>query len=180
MNIFGLPYTTLISLIVGFTNIIPFFGPFLGAIPSVLLILMVNPVDAIKFLVLILLLQQFDGNVLGPKILGDSTGLDSFWIIFSITLFGAYFGVLGMAIGVPIFALIYAAIKRKVNRSLAAKGVTTNTLEYMELDHMEEGKVIYLTEETKQNSRKTSKKESAIVKLVKKVLKRSDEKTDQK
>lgn len=178
MNIFRLPYTTLISLIVGFTNIIPFFGPFLGAIPSVLLILMVNPVDAIKFLVLILLLQQFDGNVLGPKILGDSTGLDSFWIIFSITLFGAYFGVLGMAIGVPIFALIYAAIKRKVNRSLAAKGVTTNTLEYMELDHMEEGKVIYLTEERKQNSRKTSKKESVIVKLVKKVLKRSDDNTD--
>lgn len=150
-----LPYDILVSVIVGVTNVIPFFGPFLGGIPSALLILMVDPISGLKFIVLILLLQQFDGNILGPKILGDSTGLSSFWVVFSITLFGAYFGIIGMAIGVPIFALIYAWIKRKLNSRLKKKGLATSTREYMYLDRIENNEMIQLTEEKRKNARKS-------------------------
>lgn len=155
MRILNLPYDILVSVIVGVTNVIPFFGPFLGGIPSALLILMVDPISGLKFIVLILLLQQFDGNILGPKILGDSTGLSSFWVVFSITLFGAYFGIIGMAIGVPIFALIYAWIKRKLNSKLKKKGLATSTREYMYLDRIENNEMIQLTEEKRKNARKS-------------------------
>ncbi len=138
MKLLKINYPILISVIIGITNVIPFFGPFIGAIPSILLILLINPFNGIKFLILIILLQAFDGNILGPKILGDSTGLSSFWVIFSITIFGAYFGVVGMAIGVPIFALIYAAFKRKVNRNLISKHLPINTLEYHYLSRVSE------------------------------------------
>lgn len=100
-SIMGTPYPVLISVIIGVTNIVPFFGPYLGAIPSALLILMIDPIQCLYFLIFILVLQQFDGNILGPKILGDSTGLSSFWVIFSITIFGGFMGVPGMVIGVP-------------------------------------------------------------------------------
>ena len=110
-SIIGTPYGVLISCIVGVTNIIPFFGPYIGAIPSALLVLMVNPRQCLYFVIMILILQQVDGNIIGPKILGDSTGLSSFWVIFSITLFGGLFGVIGMIIGVPVFAVIYTAVK---------------------------------------------------------------------
>lgn len=156
MRILHLDYQILISLIIGVTNIIPFFGPFLGAIPSALLILMINPLNGLKFVILILILQQFDGNILGPKILGDSTGLSSFWVIFSITIFGAYFGIIGMAVGVPVFALVYAAIKRKLNTMLHDKGLTTNTKEYMFLEKIEDRQMIQLTEEKRRSSRKSS------------------------
>lgn len=155
MRSLNLPYDILVSVIVGVTNVIPFFGPFLGGIPSALLILMVDPISGLKFIVLILLLQQFDGNILGPKILGDSTGLSSFWVVFSITLFGAYFGIIGMAIGVPIFALIYAWIKRKLNSKLKKKGLATSTREYMYLDRIENNEMIQLTEEKRKNARKS-------------------------
>lgn len=155
MRILKLPYDILVGVIVGVTNVIPFFGPFLGGIPSALLILMVDPISGLKFIVLILLLQQFDGNILGPKILGDSTGLSSFWVVFSITLFGAYFGIIGMAIGVPIFALIYAWIKRKLNSRLKKKGLATSTREYMYLDRIENNEMIQLTEEKRKNARKS-------------------------
>ena len=141
-------------MVVGVTNVIPFFGPFLGGIPCALLILMVDPISGLKFAILILALQQFDGNILGPKILGDSTGLSSFWVIFSITLFGAYFGIVGMAVGVPIFALIYAGIKRKLNTTLQAKGLQTDTKAYMYLDRIENNEMIELTEEKKRTARK--------------------------
>lgn len=155
MRIFKLPYDILVSVIVGVTNMIPFFGPFLGGIPCALLILMVDPISGLKFIVLIVLLQQFDGNILGPKILGDSTGLSSFWVIFSITVFGAYFGIIGMAIGVPIFALIYAWLKRKLNTMLKKKGLATSTKEYMYLDRIENNEMIQLTEEKRKNARKS-------------------------
>ncbi len=100
-SIMGTPYPVLISVIIGVTNIVPFFGPYLGAIPSAFLILMIDPIQCLYFLIFILVLQQFDGNILGPKILGDSTGLSSFWVIFSITIFGGFMGVPGMVIGVP-------------------------------------------------------------------------------
>ncbi len=131
MEILKLPYALLVSVIVGITNIIPFFGPYLGAVPSAIIILMVSPSKALYFLIFILVLQQFDGNILGPKILGDSTGLSSFWVIFSITLFGGLMGILGMFIGVPLFAVIYAAFKTIVNQKLEKKGLTAETAFYM-------------------------------------------------
>lgn len=159
MTIFKINYPVLISVIIGVTNVIPVFGPFLGGIPSVLLILMINPINGLKFAVIVILLQQFDGHILGPKILGDSTGLSSFWVIFSITLFGAYFGILGMAIGVPIFALIYAMIKRRVNHNLEAKGLPINTKEYHHLSSItEDNRFIELTEEERRMARKTKAK----------------------
>lgn len=129
-SIIGTPYAILISVIIGVTNIIPFFGPYLGAIPSALLILMIDPLQCLYFLIFILILQQFDGNVLGPKILGDSTGLSSFWVIFSITFFGGLLGVFGMVIGVPTFAVIYAMIRRRVHRGLQKKNFPIETEEY--------------------------------------------------
>ena len=139
ISMMDIPYAILISVIVGITNIIPFFGPYLGAIPSALLILMVNPLQCLYFIIFILVLQQFDGNVLGPKILGNSTGLSSFWVIFSITLFGGLFGILGMIAGVPIFAVIYAGIKAFINQMLLQKKLPTDTSEYLDVGSIEKG-----------------------------------------
>ncbi len=131
ISIVGIPYAVLVSVIIGVTNIIPFFGPYIGAIPSILLVLMINPIKALYLLIIILVLQQLDGNVIGPKILGDSTGLSSFWVIFSITVFGGMFGLAGMILGVPTFAVIYALVKYKVNRKLKAKSMPQNTTSYI-------------------------------------------------
>ena len=130
MSIFGWEYSLLISCIIGITNIIPFFGPFIGAIPSALLLLMVNPMHCIYFVILIIALQLFDGNILGPKILGDSTGLGSFWVLFAVLVGGGLFGFLGMVLSIPIFAVIYAYCARALNRRLAKRGFSTNTLDY--------------------------------------------------
>ena len=132
-SIMGTPFAVLISVIVGVTNIIPFFGPFLGAIPSTLLILFVDPLRALYFVIFILILQQVDGNIIGPKILGSSTGLSSFWVIFSITLFGGLFGIFGMIIGVPIFAVIFAFIKSVVESRLEQKELPFDTSTYLRL-----------------------------------------------
>lgn len=132
-----LPYPMLISVIIGVTNIIPFFGPFIGAIPCGLLILMVNPLQCLYFIIFIWILQQFDGNFLGPKILGNSTGLSGFWVIFSITIFSGLMGVPGMILGVPIFAVLYALLKRKINRNLQKKGMPTETEEYRDLEKVD-------------------------------------------
>ena len=140
-NIIGTPYAILVSVIVGVTNVIPFFGPWIGGIPSALLVLMVDPLQALYFVILILVIQQFDGNILGPKILGDSTGLSGFWVIFAITIFSGLFGVLGMIVGVPIFAVIYAAIKSVVNRLLRKKDLPTDIPPYMTVGQIDESKV---------------------------------------
>lgn len=140
-TIIGTPYAALVSVIVGVTNVIPFFGPYLGAIPSALFILIVdlsNPMNCVYFIIFILVLQQFDGNVLGPKILGDSTGLSGFWVIFSITLFGGLYGVLGMIIGVPIFAVIFSAVKRLVNYGLKKRSLPTETSLYLNVGSIDE------------------------------------------
>lgn len=121
--VFRFPNALLISAIVGITNVIPFFGPFIGAIPSVLLILMESPIKALWFAVFILALQQLDGNVIGPKILGDRTGLSSFWVLFSIILFGGLWGLVGMVVCVPLFAVIYDVIKKLVQRGLEKNGM---------------------------------------------------------
>lgn len=120
---FRFPNALLISAIVGITNIIPFFGPFIGAVPSILLILIESPGKAIWFAVFILALQQLDGNVIGPKILGDRTGLSSFWVLFSITLFGGLWGLVGMVVCVPLFAVIYDIVKKLVRRGLQKNGL---------------------------------------------------------
>lgn len=116
--IFRFPNAMLVSVIVGVTNVIPFFGPFIGAVPATLLILIDSPIKALWFVLFVFLLQQLDGNVIGPKILGDHTGLSSFWVLFAIILFGGLWGVVGMIIGVPLFAVIYDLIKKSVHRGL--------------------------------------------------------------
>ncbi len=121
-----MPYTPLVSVIVGITNIIPFFGPFLGAIPSAFLILLVSPVKCLYFIIFVLVLQQLDGNIIGPKILGNSTQLPSFWVIVAILIGGGFFGVLGMFLGVPVFACFYAAVNHFSGKRLAAKGITSD------------------------------------------------------
>jgi len=130
MSIFGWPYAALISIIIGVTNIIPFFGPFIGAIPSALLLLMEDPKICLYFLIFILILQQVDGNIIGPKILGDSTGLPSFWVLFAILVGGGLFGFVGMVVGIPIFAVIYAYICFAVNKKLEKKGMSTDLRDY--------------------------------------------------
>ncbi len=139
-SVLKIPYAVLISVIVGVTNIIPFFGPYIGAIPSALLVLMINPGKCIPFILFVLALQQLDGNVIGPKILGESTGLSGFWVIFSITFFGGLWGVAGMVVGVPLFAVLYAGISYMINRFLAKKALSTNTLDYDKLDYIDEQK----------------------------------------
>ena len=137
-TIIGTPYAILVSVIIGVTNLIPFFGPWIGGIPSALLVLMVDPMQALYFVILILVIQQFDGNVLGPKILGDSTGLSGFWVIFAITIFGGLFGVLGMVVGVPIFAVFYAAVKASINRMLKKKNLPTDLTPYLTVGQIDE------------------------------------------
>ncbi len=136
-----IPYAILISIIVGVTNIIPFFGPYFGAIPSTILIFAFDPLHpgkALAFVLFILALQQFDGNVLGPRILSTSTGLTGFWIIFSITLFGGLFGVFGMVVGVPVFAVIYAGLKQLGRNRLKQKGYPYRTRDYIDLGSINE------------------------------------------
>ena len=144
MQFMGMPYVLLISVIIGVTNVIPFFGPFIGAVPSAFLILMISPMKCLYFLIFILVLQQFDGNILGPKILGDSTGLPSFWVLFSILLFGGLLGFVGMIIGVPAFAVIYRLVSVYVSNNLKKKNLSPRTEDYMELDHINEEDKIYI------------------------------------
>lgn len=130
MALFGLPYAPLISVIITVFNMIPMFGPFIGAIPSILLILLVDPWQALIFTVFIILLQQADGNFIGPKILGESTGLSGFWVIVAILVGGGLWGVVGMIIGVPALAVIYALVRTGVERLLKKKGMPTDTNDY--------------------------------------------------
>jgi len=121
-TILKFPNALLISAIVGITNVIPFFGPFIGAVPSTLLIMIEDPIKGLWFIVFVLALQQLDGNVIGPKILGDRTGLSSFWVLFAIVLFGGLWGIVGMVICVPVFAVLYDVVKKLVRRGLYRKG----------------------------------------------------------
>lgn len=139
-TLLNIPYALLVSVIVGVTNVIPFFGPYLGAIPSALLVLMISPMKCLTFLIFILILQQLDGNFIGPKILGQSTGLTGFWVIFSITIFGGLFGVLGMIIGVPFFAVVYAFIKRLVEKVLRKRELSVKTTDYINLNYIDESR----------------------------------------
>ena len=147
MALLKMPYALVISVIVGVTNVIPFFGPFIGAVPSVLILLMVRPVSALQFLVLILILQQFDGNILGPKILGSTTGVSSFWVLFSILLFGGLWGIVGMIIGIPTFAVIQRQVSRLIGRRLKKKHLPADPDFYETLERInpEDGSGIKMT-----------------------------------
>ena len=135
--IFRFPNALLVSAIVGITNVIPFFGPFIGAVPSTLLIMIEDPIKGLWFILFVLALQQLDGNVIGPKILGDRTGLSSFWVLFAIVLFGGLWGVVGMVVCVPVFAVIYDVVKKLVRRGLANKG-QIQTWEQYKADYPDE------------------------------------------
>ncbi|EQK42851.1 hypothetical protein C672_1795 [[Clostridium] bifermentans ATCC 638] len=131
LTIFKMPYVLLISVIIGITNIIPFFGPFFGAIPATIIILFVSPVKALWFILIIIVIQQLDGNIIGPKILGDSIGISAFWILFSLLVAGKFLGLVGMIIGVPLFAIIYSIIKEVIEEKLDKKGLPVNTNDYL-------------------------------------------------
>ena len=147
MSIIGFDFTLLISFIVGCTNVIPFFGPFFGAIPSVLILLMVDPWQAFWFAIFVFVLQQLDGNIIGPKILGDSTGLPALWVMFAILVGGGIFGVLGMFVGVPAFAVIYKFAKEYFEKLLKNKKLPEETESYKvikgvkNLDEIEKGEL---------------------------------------
>ena len=121
MSIFRFDYPLLISVIIGVSNLIPFFGPFIGGIPSTVLLLLINPMEALWFVIFLFILQQFDGNVLGPKILGESVGISGFWIMISVMVGGGLFGIVGMILGVPFFAAIYTLVSQAVEKRMEKK-----------------------------------------------------------
>ena len=137
MLIFQMPFVALVSLIVGITNVIPYFGPFIGAIPGVILVLIGGDITkAVLFAAFILGLQQFDGNILGPAILGQSTGLSAMWVVFAILLFGGLYGFVGMLIGVPLLAVIFGVLRSVVNGLLRKKGMSLDTRDYASDTHL--------------------------------------------
>ena len=131
MAILGMPYAPLISVVIGVTNVIPYFGPFIGAIPSAIILFVANPIYAIYFAILILVLQQIDGNIIAPRIHSSSTGLPPVWIIVAVTLMSGLLGFVGMFIGVPLFSVIYTLVKEQIEKRLEKKSLPTETFEYM-------------------------------------------------
>ena len=130
LSIFKIPYALLISVLIGCTNIVPFFGPFIGIIPSAIIVLFASPTQFIWFILIVLVVQQIDANLIGPKILGDSVGVSPFWILFSILVFGNLFGFIGMVMAVPLFAVFYSIVKETAEKKLAEKGLPIETIEY--------------------------------------------------
>ena len=135
--ILNMPYTLLVSVIIGITNIIPFFGPLIGAIPSAFIILMVDPLKCLIFIIFIIILQQIDGNFIGPKILGNSVGISGFWVMFAIILGAGLFGFWGMLLGVPVFVVIYTLLNGAVERKLQRIDLPVETAAYRDLDHID-------------------------------------------
>ena len=135
--ILNMPYALLVSVMVGVTNIIPFFGPLIGAIPSAIIILMVDPFKCLVFIIFIILLQQLDGNIIGPKILGSSVGINGFWVMFSIIFGAGLFGFWGMLLGVPVFVVIYTIINESVARKLRRNDLPAEAEAYMNLDYID-------------------------------------------
>ena len=181
-KIMASPYPVLISVIVGVTNISPFFGPYIGGIMGGLILVLINPIKALVFVIFVIVLQQFDGNILGPTILGNSTGLSSFWVIFSITLFGGLWGVVGWLVGVPIFAVFYALISRITNILLARRGLSTHTGRYEDLAYIEQGEYKLLSDKanTKHNVRRNKSAFNKMFKFRKNAGKNNTENTDKK
>jgi predicted PurR-regulated permease PerM len=183
----GMTYAVLISVMVGVTNIIPFFGPFIGAVPGALLALMDDPLMFVIFIIFVFCLQQFDGNILGPIILGDSTGLSGMWVLFAILVAGDLFGIPGMILGVPVFACIYAFIAVWLRDSLRAKNLSSNTEDYFRLTGFDEktGQPVYRSKhEERITARQRKRKKHKHFKMMQKMqeeaekLKQNAEKND--
>lgn len=138
LALLNMPYAALVSVIVGVTNVIPFFGPFIGAIPSALLILVVDPVKCLTFIIFVIILQQFDGNILGPKILGSTTGLSSFWVMFAILVGSGMFGVWGMICSVPVLAVIFTLTGDGCHLALRKKGIDYSSETFEKIDHIDD------------------------------------------
>ena len=144
MQILRMPYPLLVSVIIGVTNIIPVFGPYIGAVPTVIIIFLTEPMQGIYFLIFVIILQQIDGNIIGPKILGDSTGLSSFWVVVAIVVGGGLFGFAGMLLGVPTMALIYYLVGRFAKYLLRKRNLPEDTEDYINLQciDVEKGELI--------------------------------------
>jgi len=137
LSILRMPYVALLSVIIGVTNIIPVFGPFIGAVPCALIVLMESPLQCLVFIIFVIILQQFDGNILGPRILGNATGLSGFWVMFAILVFGGLFGFPGMILGVPTMAVLYNAVRRLNRRRLRKYSLPERTEDYINMSHMD-------------------------------------------
>jgi len=170
MSIFHWPYPLLIAALVGVTNLIPFFGPFIGAIPSVVLIFSENPLQALYFLIFIVVLQQFDGNVLKPKIYGQAVDLPSFWTLFAILVGGSLFGIPGLLLGVPVFTVIYTFVSWLIDRRLVKKSLSEDTTDYFRLDRINArtGEAEYLSEDFMKERKRRNKEEKKIRQALKK------------
>ena len=155
--ILNMPYALLVSVIVGMTNIIPFFGPFIGAVPSAIIILMVNPFKCLIFIIFVIILQQLDGNFIGPKILGSSIGINGFWVMFSIILGAGLFGFWGMLLGVPVFVVIYTFLTRRIEEKLKRSDLPWEIASYQNVDHIDP----ITREVTRKNSAEEEKEPSA-------------------
>ena len=134
LKICGIQFALMISVIVGVTNVIPFFGPFIGAIPSVFILLLEEPVQALYFVIIIVIIQQIDGNIIGPKIVGNAIGLGSFWVLVAVLVGGGLFGFTGMALGVPVFAVLYRYVNKLITKSLKNKNKETKSADYITLE----------------------------------------------
>lgn len=155
MAIFQMPYATLIAVLVGVTNIIPFFGPFIGAVPSAFILLLIDPWDMIIFIIIIFVLQQLDGNVIKPKVIGSQVGLSSFWVLFSVIVGGALFGVPGLILGTPIYAVIYSLVGKKVRNNIKDKGkIAQEALDFEVLNYAKIAEEQKRIREEKENSQR--------------------------
>lgn len=157
LTLLNMPYVMLVSVIIGVTNVIPFFGPYIGAIPSAILIILADPMKGVYFIIFVLLLQQFDGNILGPKILGNSTGLSAFWVIVAILLGGGLFGFAGMVMGVPTFAVIYYIVQMILNNKLESKKLPADSKYYDIMSYVDENGTYVHSEQAGQHTKEAEK-----------------------
>jgi predicted PurR-regulated permease PerM len=155
MSIFRIPYPLLVSVIIAFTNVIPFFGPFIGGVPSALIILLTDLNKGIIFCVIIVVLQQIEGNILTPRVLGSRIGISEFWVTSSLLLFGGMFGFVGMIVAVPLFALLYYIAKMIVNRRLEEKELPLPSEEYQRVESLEEDGFVFFSEDKKGRDNKS-------------------------
>lgn len=155
MSIFQLPYAPLIAVLIGVTNIIPFFGPFIGAIPSAFILFLIDPWDMIIFVIIIFIIQQLDGNLFKPKIIGSQVGLSSFWVLFSVIVGGALFGIVGLILGTPIYAVIYSLVGKKVRNNIKEKGkIAQEALDFEVLNYVKIAEEQKKIREEKENAQK--------------------------
>ena len=143
-SLLNLPYTLLVSVVIGITNVIPFFGPIIGAVPCAVLILLTDPLKCLYFIIFILALQQFDGNILGPRILGNATGVNAFGVLFAIIFFGGLFGFVGMIVGVPLFAVISSLVQEFIDQRLQKNQLSLDTDDYLNLDYVDQKEQKYI------------------------------------